>query len=460
MSSSTERLVAEGLAGARPRTRPARTGAPGHAAHVLALQRTAGNRAVAGLARRVVARKVLDQPDPVAAWHGLTPQFWFSSRGSDNPELLHIDALLERLKAAGEGSNTMVRKRDVLLRLRRVLDQWLTRGQREHTLKDRVSALVTLRDEVDDAIRADASEDWIDESWGGDTVPTSAIDPNRNAFDEYVDKGGMPAAQKQTFLDDYKRIRALLTDKHALRRYFGLLEARLGEGYSLSGALKLFEAMVGFANLDVIPLGLLDSPTFLGLIRRGIAFKDFGAGIPHGEWTHRLQWFAIAAEITEGFTKAKGAGYNHTPLELYRYLGSPDTTVGHGRYKKSIFGNLLDLGGSAGDRYNQPDRLHMDLLGLKWAPIEDRVFKGENWTVLEEYLAAHSDLPLLRDALLGKVRKRAAEAAEARRLHGGNADTQYKADYRQKKENQVDPYARDPVLSGPSAATAVLVRNR
>jgi hypothetical protein len=102
----------------------------------------------------------------------------------------------------------------------------------------------------------------------------------------------------------------------------------------------------------------------------------------------------------------------------------------------------------------------MDLLGLKWAPIEDRVFKGENWTVLEEYLAADSDLPRLRDALLGKVRKRAAEAAEARRLHGGNADTQYKADYRQKKENQADPYARDPVLSGPSAAAAVLVRNR
>ena len=437
-----------------------RRDSPGRAADILALQRAAGNRAVARLARRSLARKVLDEADPLAAWHTLTPQFRFSTRGSKNPELLHIDALLERLKGATQGSSTMIRKLDVLLRLRRVLDRWLTRGQREHTLKDRVNALVTLREEVDDAIRVDTSQDWIDESWGGYTAPTSAIDPHLDAFDEYVEKGGMPAVQKQTFLDDYKRIRALLTDKYALHQYFGLLEGRLAQGYSLSDALKSFEGMVGFANLDVIPMGILDSPTFLGIIRRGIAFKDFGAGIPHGEWTHRLQWFAIAAEITEGFTKAKGAGYNHTPLELYRYLGSPDTTVGHGTYKKSIFGNLLDLGGSSADRYNQPDRLHMDLLGLKWAPIEDRVYKGEDWTVLEDYLKAGSDLPLLRDALLGKVRKRAAEAAEARTTHGVNADAQHKAEYRHKKETQADPYTRDPVLSGPNPAAAVMVRNR
>jgi hypothetical protein len=426
-------------------------------ARVLALQRTAGNRAVG----RTLARKVLDKPDPLAAWRKLTAARGRTTRGSQNPEMLHVDYLLERLKGSGIGGNESVRKKDVLLRLRRVLDQWLGRGQREHTLKDRLKALLTLREEVDAAIDADTSQDWIDQSWGGYTPPTSPINLANDPFDEYVEKGGMPNPLKQTFLDDYKRIRALLTDKYALKQYFGLLEQRLADGYTLSEALKSFEKMVGFANLDVIPMGILDTPTFLGLIQRGIAFKDFGAGIKHGEWTHRMQWFAIAAEITEGFKVTKGAGYNHTPLELYRYLGSPDTAVGHGTYKKSIFGNLLDLGGSAADRYNQPDKLHMDLIGVSsWNKVEAEIDKGADWTVMENFLVEQTDLPLLRRALLDKVRKRVAEDAQARKAHGVNADAQYKAEYRHKKEHQAEPYARDPTLSGVNPAAAVMVRNR
>jgi hypothetical protein len=163
---------------------------------------------------------------------------FLTTRGSQNPELLHIDALLGRLPFAGAGHNEALRKKDVLLRLRLVLDQWLVRGQREQTLEDRREALVLLRDEVNAHLAGETSEDWIDESWGGYTAPTAAIDPNRNAFDEYVEKGGMPADLKQTFLDDYKRIRALLTDKMALRKHFAILEQRMEEGWSLSGALK------------------------------------------------------------------------------------------------------------------------------------------------------------------------------------------------------------------------------
>ncbi len=434
------------------------TGVPPHIARVVALQRAAGNRAVA---RRLIARQVLDQPNPLAAWQRLTPAGRFSTRGSQNPELLHIDALLSRLATAGEGRSTQFRKKDVLERLRIALDQWLVRGQRDHTLKDRRDALVLLRDEVDTRIRAETSQDWIDQSWGDDRQPIQPINPLRDPFDEYVEKGGMPIALKQTFLDDYKRIRALLTDKVTLGKHFALLERRMAEGASLSAALKSFESMVGFAPRDVIPMGLLDTPTFLGLIRSGIAFKDFGAGIKHGEWTHRMQWFAISAEITEGFTKPRGAGFNHTPLELYRYLASPDTTVGHGLYKKTIFGNLLDLPDSGDGRYNQPDQLHMDLIGVSsWHRVEAERHLGADWTIMENYLVAQTDLPLVRRALLDKVRKRAREDASARSRHGPAADDQYKAEYRHKKETQASPYTRDPALSGANPATAVLVRER
>jgi hypothetical protein len=244
MRSSMERQAA----GAARAQIGLRAGQPPHVARALALQRTAGNRAVAALAHRTLTRRVLDQADPLAAWRQLTPSGLFTTRGSENPELLHIDALLGRLQFSGPGGNEVVRKKDVLLRLRLVLDQWLVRGQREQTLKDRRDALVLLREEVNAQIAGETSVDWIDESWGGYAAPTHAIDPGRNAFDEYVEKGGMPADLKQTFLDDYKRIRALLTDKVTLRRLFAILEQRMEEGSSLSGALKSFETALGFAR--------------------------------------------------------------------------------------------------------------------------------------------------------------------------------------------------------------------
>jgi hypothetical protein len=141
-------------------------------------------------------------------------------------------------------------------------------------------------------------------------------------------------------------------------------------------------------------------------------------------------------------------------LRRAEVVASPDTTVGHGRYKKTIFGNLLDLGGSSADRYNQPDRLHMDLIGVSsWTRVETAVLKGADWTVMDNYLEEQTDLPLLRRALLEKARKRAREDADARKRHGpAAADAQYKAEYRHKKETQAQPYARRRTLGGRSSS--------
>ena len=100
-----------GAAGLQPQARiGSAADRPPHVARALALQRSAGNRAVAALAQRVLARRVLDQTDPLAAWQRLTPSGFFTTRGSENPELLHIDALLGRLPGAGPGHNEAVRK--------------------------------------------------------------------------------------------------------------------------------------------------------------------------------------------------------------------------------------------------------------------------------------------------------------------------------------------------------------
>lgn len=335
--------------------------------------------------------------------------------------MLHIDELLSAYTRAGVGHKSQTRRKDVLLRLRRVLDAWLARGTAERTLKHRRAALTLLSNEVDAALLADTSPDWIDQQFGSYRPPVAPHTPGADTTRQALSKGGLPAAVKQQYLEDYKRIRALLTDKLAVRRHFQLLEDRLARNpsASLTDALEHFERQVGFAGTDVIPLGLLSTDDFFDLVRGRVAFKDVGAGIKHGENTHRLQWFVIASEMTDGFTTfPHTAEYNRSPIELYRYLSSPDLRLydASGEYKYSLFGALFDQGGSASDLYNQPDRLHMELLGLRsWNELEDRVVRGEaDYTAFEDYLVDKLDLRHLRAKLRERLRKRAAEDAAIR----------------------------------------------
>jgi hypothetical protein len=63
-------------------------------------------------------------------------------------------------------------------------------------------------------------------------------------------------------------------------------------------------------------VGDLDALAFNPLLRHGYQFKDVGAGPYHGEYTHRLQWYAIVAARAAGEIEL----FN-TPLEIYRSLG-------------------------------------------------------------------------------------------------------------------------------------------
>ncbi|NDZ13600.1 LirA/MavJ family T4SS effector [Variovorax sp. WS11] len=75
-------------------------------------------------------------------------------------------------------------------------------------------------------------------------------------------------------------------------------------------------------------VGDLDALAFNPLLRHGYQFKDVGAGAYHGEYTHRLQWYAItaAAAVHDIFL------FN-TPLDIYKSMGylsakAPDTDGG------------------------------------------------------------------------------------------------------------------------------------
>ncbi|ACB36335.1 hypothetical protein Lcho_4083 [Leptothrix cholodnii SP-6] len=54
------------------------------------------------------------------------------------------------------------------------------------------------------------------------------------------------------------------------------------------------------------------------LLRHGYQFKDVGAGNDHGEYSHRLQWYAIMTACNVTHTLALA----NTPLQIFKSLGS------------------------------------------------------------------------------------------------------------------------------------------
>ena len=423
----------------RPAGAPAPTARPASLPLDGLLARAVVQRGGAG-GKAVLARKILDAPDPAAAWARLTPARSNTPRGGEHPEILHVDELLGALSRSGAGSKAQTRRLDILLRLKRVLTDWRVRGLLDRSLgSTQRKALDRLLAEVNRDIAADDSEDWIDELFLADrSVALQAHDPRRPAAAEYVEKGGMPRRLKRTYLDDYKRIRALLSDKAAVRKHLQIIEADLaGDAHlGLLDALRHYEGLVGFSDKDVIPLGILSVDEFFGLLREGLPFKDVGAGMKHGEITHRLQWFVIAAEITAGFSSLPKTGeYAHTPIELYTYLGSPDMRIHHddGGYKASLFGYLFDQGGSASDLYNQPDRIHMELLGLdSWNRLEERMTRNPSldWTSMAQHFEAQPALPHLAAKLRARAFKRAQEDAAIRTIIAGSPPS----------DSDLDPY--------------------
>lgn len=180
------------------------------------------------------------------------------------------------------------------------------------------------------------------------------------------------------YLEDYARIFLLFEDKAKCNNYLEQFSAGLahmavanpalkppgkheGDGLyvRLSMALETFERQCWFPTGHLIPLGVLTSADFLHYIRLGYVLKDYGAGVKHGEFTHRLQWHVIMRANTAGFADAnpKSQGWNKTPLDLYTTLGKSETNA----EAPGLWGHLLDRPGY-GTTYHYPDTLHKEIL--------------------------------------------------------------------------------------------------
>jgi hypothetical protein len=78
--------------------------------------------------------------------------------------------------------------------------------------------------------------------------------------------------------------------------------------------------------------------------------KGPGAGLEHGDFTHRLHWHVISRVIAKRFTVPKSAGWNHTPLELHTSLGQGQALAANMWFK------LLDDNADPG--FTSPDKFH------------------------------------------------------------------------------------------------------
>ncbi len=103
---------------------------------------------------------------------------------------------------------------------------------------------------------------------------------------------------------DLRRMLAIMVDKDAVETRLVALDRRVGEirregGPSGLSALKEFEREFGFSLNQVIPLSVLPGSVFPKYMGRGVVPKDIGAGMPHGEMSHRLQWIAIMQDYAD-----------------------------------------------------------------------------------------------------------------------------------------------------------------
>jgi len=122
----------------------------------------------------------------------------------------------------------------------------------------------------------------------------------------------------------------------------------------LSRVLEYYEGYCWFPANRPLLAGLLSSAAFEEASELGLN-KDYGAGLKHGEQTHRIQWHAILREATAGFQLPFDAasGWAHTPLRLYYEMNNGPSKT------NKTWAKLMDSVNNIG--WGHPDRLMVSL---------------------------------------------------------------------------------------------------
>jgi hypothetical protein len=225
-------------------------------------------------------------------------------------------------------------------------------------------------------------------------------------------------------LADFKKIQQLMLNNERMVENLRPLEKSLNDSRddgkipkgALAHLLSQKEQDHGFSNAKLLPLGVLPREEFLELTQLGYMPKDVGAGVKHGEFTHRLQWNAIMkqferdmAEYDQTDEEERGeTPWHHTPLELYTRLGDPNLIRPHDEFrddkrKQALWSYLMDKAGPSRERgMVHPDQVVANLRNdanprEQAAPIDDR--------------SIHEHLPSISEVVTKRFNTRHAAAA-------------------------------------------------
>ena len=211
-----------------------------------------------------------------------------------------------------------------------------------------------------------------------------------------------PVKRTPIFQQDYARIDALMKDKPTVMSHLSGLNALVGKGVKLKHALFHTEQQHGFApQVERLQGGLSSQGEFMGMLGSGRMFKDRSAAPDHGEYTHRLQWHAVAKDMELNpklYTTDKAS-------DLYRGLAA---RYQHGQTAKYNWMSLFDHNENTGD-FRQPETLTAELKQNNDLPALQSALNTEH--------AKRKKLGTLDGFKKGKERNEYIQAMQSMEIH-------------------------------------------
>ncbi|MEM8749172.1 MAG: LirA/MavJ family T4SS effector [Pseudomonadota bacterium] len=113
---------------------------------------------------------------------------------------------------------------------------------------------------------------------------------------------------------------------------------------ALEEALADMEARHMFPAARVVYLDIVPPADFLRNLKQAFVVADVGPGLPHGEFSHRLQWAAIMIDF-----ESNQAAWSHTPYELFVRLGERDSNPALPVGRVHFWSHLFDQAGYAAE---------------------------------------------------------------------------------------------------------------
>jgi hypothetical protein len=119
---------------------------------------------------------------------------------------------------------------------------------------------------------------------------------------------------------------------------------------------------------EIVGRGILTGKEFMPILKAKHPINDFGAGLQHSPFSHRLQWYLFAQELTD-YPQEYQISFNVGQLsDFYSVLGD------------AKFNSMFDFSGIKRHRIENAIPLHLNV-GNLWIQIFDRYGYDGYWSV-------------------------------------------------------------------------------